>query len=374
MNIDYIKQIMDEELGNEFLLDQNSLFRGKLVYYVPRTHISLEQIQRKKEELYNRYRIVTALESDNMYYILRVLGVAQEKPHKTKIWLHAILVLLTVFTTSAAGALLRGHLFWEGWRQFLIGLPYSLALLSILTAHELGHYVTALKHKVKATLPYYIPFFIPAFNLGTMGAFIKILSPIPDRKALLKIGIMGPIAGFILTLIFLIVGYATLPDVEGIRAYIETIHPLNGQPEPGTNLILGKSVLIWFFNDVIAGGRLPMNEMYHFPFIFAGWVGLLVTAINLMPIGQLDGGHISYALFGPKAKYISFLTFGMLILLNFFSLNYLIWTLLIFFIVKFRHPPTLNDYIPLSRTERILGYVGYIIFIISFIPMPLMIT
>jgi membrane-associated protease RseP (regulator of RpoE activity) len=117
-----------------------------------------------------------------------------------------------------------------------------------------------------------------------------------------------------------------------------------------------------------------MNEMYHFPFIFAGWVGLLVTAINLMPIGQLDGGHISYALFGPKAKYISFLTFGMLILLNFFSLNYLIWTLLIFFIVKFRHPPTLNDYIPLSRTERILGYVGYIIFIISFIPMPLMIT
>ncbi len=319
MNIDYIKQIMDEELGNEFLLDQNSLFRGKLVYYVPRTHISLEQIQRKKEELYNRYRIVTALESDNMYYILRVLGVAQEKPHKTKIWLHAILVLLTVFTTSAAGALLRGHLFWEGWRQFLIGL-------------------------------------------------------IPDRKALLKIGIMGPIAGFILTLIFLIVGYATLPDVEGIRAYIETIHPLNGQPEPGTNLILGKSVLIWFFNDVIAGGRLPMNEMYHFPFIFAGWVGLLVTAINLMPIGQLDGGHISYALFGPKAKYISFLTFGMLILLNFFSLNYLIWTLLIFFIVKFRHPPTLNDYIPLSRTERILGYVGYIIFIISFIPMPLMIT
>lgn len=374
MDFDAVKNIMEEILGEKFLLDQSSLLRGKLIFYAPKNEIELEELQEKQNYLLEKYDIVSQIEEDDLYYIIKLKGIIPTSLRKNRYWLHILLFFLTVITTTAAGAILRGHLFWEGWREFSLGLPYAFALLLILTSHEMGHYITAIRHGVKATLPYYVPFFIPTFNLGTMGAFIKILSPIPDRKALLKIGINGPIAGFVMTLLFLIIGYLKLPDEAGIRAYIETIHPITNNPAPGTNLILGKSILIWIFNDLIAGSRLPMNEMYHFPFIFAGWVGLLVTAINLMPIGQLDGGHVSYALFGKKAKYISFITFGLLIILNFFSLNYLVWTLLIFFIVKFKHPPTLNDFMPLSRTEKILGYLGYIIFILAFIPMPLNIT
>ncbi|GAB4169640.1 MAG: hypothetical protein Kow00108_03340 [Calditrichia bacterium] len=371
---DEIRTIMEKELGQQFLLDQSSLFQGKLVFFAPRKNIDIHTIFELQRKLMDTYQIFTQIDTDDLYYILQYKGKLNIKSKKTKYWLHSLLFLLTLFTTTATGAILRGHFFWEGWNEFLLGLPYAFALLTILTAHEMGHYLFAIKNRVKATLPYYIPFFIPAFNLGTMGAFIKIQSPILDRRSLLKIGIMGPIAGFIFTLLFLLVGYLSLPDEQGIWAYIQTIHPINGQPEPGTNLILGKSILFWFFNDVLAGGRLPMNEIYHFPFIFAGWVGLLVTAINLMPIGQLDGGHISYALFGNKSGLISAITFAFLILLNFFSLNYLVWTLLIFFIVKFRHPPTLNDYITLTPGEKILGIFGYIIFILAFIPMPFSIT
>lgn len=373
MDLGTIREIMQEELGLYYQSDTASFLGNKLVFYVPKNLENLEDLLVKQRNLLQKYGIYTQVDQDDLYYLVYFKGVLkQEKPAKVPL-IHIALFLVTLFTTTATGAMLRGKWFWEGWDVFLTGIPYGFSLLFILTTHELGHYITAIRHRIRATLPYYIPFFIPAFNLGTFGAFIKIKSPIPNRKVLLYVGMYGPLSGFVASLVILSIGYAMLPDWEGIKAYIETIHPYTGNVEPGTNLILGKSLLIWFFNDFLSGGRLPMNEMYHFPFIFAGWVGLLVTAINLMPIGQLDGGHISYALFGEKARYISFFTFGLLIVLNFYSLNYLIWTLLIFFIVRFRHPPTLNDFIPLSMKERLLGYLGYLIFILTFVPMPLQI-
>jgi membrane-associated protease RseP (regulator of RpoE activity) len=229
-------------------------------------------------------------------------------------------------------------------------------------------------YKMQVTLPYFIPLFLPAFHPGTMGAFIKMRSTVPNKKALFDIGIAGPAAGLIMSVIFLAVGFNRLPDESGIWQYISTIHPLD---EPGgVNLILGGNVLFDFLVDFFEAGHLPMNEIYHFPFIFAGWIGLLVTALNLMPIGQLDGGHITYSMFGDKARLIAMFSFVFLIMLNvylissFNSYAWILWPVLIFFFIKFRHPPTKDNSIELDLKRKILGWIAYIIFCICFSPIP----
>jgi membrane-associated protease RseP (regulator of RpoE activity) len=249
------------------------------------------------------------------------------------------------------------------------GLPYAFAILLILGAHELGHYYYAFKNKMYATLPYFIPFFFPGFLLGTFGAFIKIKSPIPDKRALFDVGIAGPLAGLVVSIFFLIYGFATLPDLEGVIEYVSQIHEWS--PDGSGALTLGSSLMFRLIAQVFGGTHLPMYEMYHFPFIFAGWVGLLVTALNLMPIGQLDGGHISYALMGKKAKIIAIGAFIALALLNFYATNWILWTILILFVIKLKHPPTLNDSIELDQNRKILGWSSYLIFILCFSPMPI---
>jgi membrane-associated protease RseP (regulator of RpoE activity) len=133
---------------------------------------------------------------------------------------------------------------------------------------------------------------------------------------------------------------------------------------------LGSSILFDFIKSIMGAEYLPMWEIYHFPYIFAGWIGLFVTALNLMPIGQLDGGHISYAMFGKKAKIIAIIAFIALALLNLYSSNWLLWTILIFFVIRLKHPPTMDDTIELDENRKILGYVSYVIFITCFSPNP----
>jgi len=202
------------------------------------------------------------------------------------------------------------------------------------------------------------------------GDFVK------NRLALLDVGAAGPLAGFVVSLFFLIIGYGNLPDQQGIIRFVETIHPWNMNGE-GLNLVLGKSLLFSFFNDVLAGGRLPMNEIYHFPFIFAGWIGFLVTAINLIPIGQLDGGHILYALVEKRARLFGILAFSLLFVLNFvlivqyFSFVWVLWIVLIFVLIGFRHPPTVNDTLQLTQKRMIIGWICLFLFILCFPPLPL---
>lgn len=214
---------------------------------------------------------------------------------------------MTVITTTLTGAMLKGKDPFASWADFSVGFSYSFALLTILLSHEMGHYLAARYYKIDVTLPYFIPLFLPAFHPGTLGAFIKMRSPMPHKKALFDVGVAGPLAGFGVSLIFLIIGFSRLPDTPGIYAYIEQIHPLDDQH--GINLILGNTLLYDWLGSFFGADRLPMNEVYHFPFIFAAWFGLLVTAINLMPIGQLDGGHITYAMFGDRARYIALSAF-----------------------------------------------------------------
>ena len=321
--------------------------------------------------------------------------VDQPLKHK-KVWINILLFFITVMTTTMIGASNLGYSAWEALTtnfpnlfagqlsEILPGWKYSFAVLLILTAHEFGHYFAARWHKMHVSLPYYIPLPIPPqiFNFGTMGAFIKIKSPIPNRRALMDVAIGGPIAGFVFCLFFLAYGYLSLPPAEVVQAQVDAVHIRMGltpeMTQDGITLTLGKSLLFAFFNDLLGAGKVPMSEVYHFPYIFAGWVGRLVTAINLLPIGPLDGGHIVYALFGAQAKKISQVAFwslgGLTVVLSFFlGMLVLMWIplMILLKLIGLRHPPTMNDYMILNKERRWLGWLCIGIFIVSFMPLPI---
>ncbi|MBN2572469.1 MAG: site-2 protease family protein [Ignavibacteriales bacterium] len=272
--------------------------------------------------------------------------------------------------------------------SFLRGLPYSLSIIFIITFHEFGHYFAARYHKVDATLPYYIPFPpIPGFlNFGTMGAVIRTRSAIQNNKAMFDIGVAGPIAGFIASLIVLIIGYSFLPSID----YLLNIHPDYFSPDYGKNYInleFGNTLLFSFFREIFSQpGQFipPMSEIYHYPYLCVGWFGLLITAMNLLPVGQLDGGHIIYSMFGQKKQeIISTITMIGLVLLSvtgfidmYLGLNlnigwpgWIIWALLLYFVIKIKHPLIAN-FNPLDKKRQTVGYFAIIIFILSFSPMP----
>jgi len=260
----------------------------------------------------------------------------------------------------------------------------------MISFHEFGHYFAAKYHKVKATLPFYIPFPpIPYFiNFGTMGAVIKTKSPVKTKKAMFDIGVAGPIAGFIFCIAILIYGFLNLPGEE----YILTIHPDYFNPEYGKDLIalvFGDSILFstlkWIF---VNQGQFfpPMSEIYHYPYVCVGWFGLFITSMNLIPVGQLDGGHISYSLFGKENHYkISVIAFSFLFIFGIVGLidtilefNYgigwagwLFWALVLFFVIKLKHPP-IADTQELDKRRRYVGYFSLFILVISFSPTPIM--
>jgi len=373
MNKEQLDQI-DRIVSELFKPDYLARVRGKLIYRADEREVDPEAISEVTQRLL-LLGFASQITQKNGDILLRVYPYSSElAPLRWRI--NLLLFVATIFTTMAAGAILQGKDIFSDFSLITAGWQYSLAVMIILTSHEMGHFLAGRYHKVNVTLPYYIPIFFPQFNFGTMGAFIKIKSPIPNRRALLDIGIAGPLAGLFFSLFFLTWGYARLPNYEGIIAYVERIHPWNAG-NSGVNLVLGKSLIFSFFNDLIAGGRLPMNEVYHFPFIFAGWIGLLVTAINLMPIGQLDGGHILYSLLKGRARQMGVLAFVGLLTLNFYliyqylSFIWVLWILLVFFLIGFRHPPTLDDEEGLTPRRRLLGWLSMIIFLLSFIPLPI---
>ena len=283
--------------------------------------------------------------------------------------INVVLVIITFITTTLTGAMLRGKDPFTGLEEFSHGFPYAISIMAILLAHELGHYLSALKYRIHATWPYFIPFFIPYFSFGTLGAFIKMKSPIPNKTALFDVGVAGPLAGFVMSLFFLLLGFSQLPDAAGVQAYVEQIHEWSETGEGA--LTLGNSILFDFIRNLMGGTHLPMYEIYHFPFIFAGWAGFLVTSLNLMPIGQLDGGHISYALLGQKARYVAVVAFLALALLNLYATNWLLWTILVLFVIRLKHPPTMDDSDDLDQNRRMIAWVSYIIFITCFPPKPI---
>ncbi|MEW6510642.1 MAG: site-2 protease family protein [Bacteroidota bacterium] len=306
-----------------------------------------------------------------------------------RLLIHATLFILTFLTTTLAGVQWLNRDPYE-IANFDSGLTYAIPLLAILLSHEFGHYIAARYHGVSATLPYFLPF--PAFlfgiaPFGTLGAVIRIQSRIESRKSLFDIGSAGPVAGFVVSLIILIVGFRTLPNLE----YLYTIHPeyrsMAGIPESG--LTFGGNILLTLLSKSLApSGSFvpPMNEIYHYPFLCVGWFGMLVTAMNLIPVGQLDGGHITYAMFGSmhhRISQISLLVLVVLGTLGFLPLiginlvigwsGWLFWALVLALLIRsrrFERPP-LDDLSPLTPGRKLVGWLCVVIFVTTFIPVPI---
>ena len=368
----------------------------------------------------------------------------EEENKKDKIWLHITLFVVTVATTTFTGAYWRyGKSIWqEGgytWEDFSTGFAFSFPLLLALTVHEFGHYFTARYYKVKASLPYFIPFWFLDIlpTMGTMGAVIRIRQMIQSRKQHFDIGIAGPLAGFVIALGVLYYGFTNLPPQE----YIYEIHPEylemgsdweeEAFNQPG-QFYLGTNLLFLMFEEWVVDQpeRLPNAfEMYHYPWLFAGFLVLFFTALNLLPIGQLDGGHILYGLVGyRKHKLIATVIFMLMIywgglgfmeerdsdslmwslplsaLATFFlmgrlqmALNtklvivltvvlaqlltiyffpeirgysgYLLFALIFGRFLGVYHPPAIFDE-PLSTGRKVLGWLALLIFILCFSPEP----
>ena len=319
---------------------------------------------------------------------------------KQRLWLHIALFVLTYFTTTVAGVEWRGlSRDFTDLANLHLGLEYATLILAFLTAHEFGHFIAARIHGVDATLPFYIPF--PGYalgniNFGTFGAVIRTRSRVPSTKVMFDIGVAGPIAGFIVCVIILAIGFATLPPIS----YLQQIHP--GYPnmphQPGTiELAFGKTLFFSMMEKLFAnpnGYMPPMTEVYHYPMLCAGWFGLFVTALNLLPVGQIDGGHLTYTLLGKKLHGI----IGRLASVFLFSLSipailvnllnkppdwleslaipggetWFLWAIITSAVIRFRHPPTLEE-APLDLRRKIIGYATIVVFILCFTPSPLVV-
>jgi membrane-associated protease RseP (regulator of RpoE activity) len=270
-----------------------------------------------------------------------------------RVWIHVVLFLATLFTTLLAGSIQQGVNPFSQPRGWILGIPFSFTLMAILLTHEMGHYLTSRWHGVAASLPYFIP--APSF-IGTFGAFIRMTSPIMQKRALLDIGASGPIAGFVLSIAAVAVGlrYSTVLEAD-----------VNF---PGIGL--GSPLIFSLLSHLVIG---PVEEGYDVllhPVAFAGWIGLFVTALNLIPIGQLDGGHVAYAVFGHRHRIISILMIPALLILGYlYWPGWYLWAVLPL-IFGINHPPTRDAPYPIDRRRRRIGWLCLITCILCFTPHP----
>lgn len=295
--------------------------------------------------------------------------VRETARHRERWWLHLLLLVVTLLSTSIGGAAIAGTL--GSWWHFSLstlaaGLTFSLPLLGIFLAHESGHYVTARRYRVDASPPYFIPF--PAeFNLvGTMGAFIRLRSHIFDRRTLFDIGVAGPLAGVILTLPVLAVGLALSTPIA-IAPPAVAAHQVIMIGD--TVLGVGDSLLLVLLRHALA----PHGVLLLHPLAVAGWMGGFVTMLNLLPLAQLDGGHITYALFGERQRWIALAFWLALLPLGHLWIGWWVWAVLSLVIGRGQvgHPRVIAPERALPRGRRIVGYVTLAIFLLTFIPVPL---
>ncbi|MDH6097554.1 site-2 protease family protein [Anabaenopsis sp. FSS-46] len=276
------------------------------------------------------------------------------------------LLVATLITTTLVGGSIAGsdpqqlvsdpRIFWQA-------LPYSLGLMTILGIHELGHYLTARYYQIRATLPYFIP--LPFF-LGTFGAFIQMRSPVPHRKALFDVSIAGPLAGFVITLPILLWGLVNselvpLTDQAGLFNP-EALNPKS-------------SILLALLSKLALGSQLTSTSAINLhPLAIAGFLGLIVTALNLMPVGQLDGGHIVHAMFGQRtAMVIGQISRLLLLLLSLVQSGFLLWAIILF-LIPLIDEPALNDVTELDNKRDILGLMAMGLLVIIVLPLPQMLA
>jgi membrane-associated protease RseP (regulator of RpoE activity) len=283
-----------------------------------------------------------------------------------RVWLHALLFVLTIATTTLAGighyvafranfltppGTLSARLIWPG-------LYYSVTILAILGCHELGHYFACRYYDVDASLPFFLP--VPTPLTGTLGAFIRIREPIPAKRMLFDIGIAGPLAGFAVAVPALLLG-VSLSHVAKL-------------PPDFTGFELGEPLLFKLVSWLTWGSIPEGYSLNLHPIGFAAWFGLLATALNLFPVGQLDGGHICYAVFGRRSTYVTVVMVMVAIGLSFVSASWIVWTaLMVVMLLVFgpRHPRVFDEEVPLDRTRRWLALAAFVILGLCFTPAPI---
>lgn len=278
---------------------------------------------------------------------------------KGNLWINRVLLAITFVTTTLAGTLLwseyAGAANWLTAENVLYGAVFfALPLMAILGVHELSHYIASKRHGVDASLPYFIPS-IPPF--GTFGAFISMRDPMPNRKALVDIGIAGPLGGLAVTI-----------PVALIGLYLTA----NGHAVSGA--VGDSGVMAIFIQPMyqLLAMFVPLNEgMALHPTAFAAWVGFLVTAINLLPVGQLDGGHVARGLLGEKAKYLGYGTFVFLAVMTLFYDGWFLFAMLVF-LLGLKHPAPLNDVTKIDKRSVVLGVAGLVVLAVTFVPQPIM--
>ena len=282
-------------------------------------------------------------------------GLIDPKPSNPLI--NLVLFLATLVSVLAVGALNEGADLLNDPLSFTLGLPFAFSFLAILLAHEFGHYFAAKYHKVAVTLPYFIPF--PTI-WGTFGAFIQLRSPTLNKRQLFDVGVAGPLAGLVVTVPVLFAGLM-----------MSHTQPL---PVGESYMLEGNSIFYWLSKYIVFHRVLPADgvDVFLHPLAWAGWSGLLVTAFNLFPVGQLDGGHVAYVLFGKHAKRMGYVVVAAMVAVGFFFWQgWLFWALMIFLIIGTGHPPPLNELAPLGAKRKALGYAVIVIFALLFVPNPL---
>lgn len=355
---------------------------------------SMEAYDQLSKDLINHNFTPLFREGNNQDVIQLVAGVARPKP--TNPWNNLILFILTFLSMLFTGAMNEysgpadpslSEWLWETILNIGQGIPFAVSLLAILFAHEFGHYLAARYHKTAVTLPYFIP--LPIIGgFGTLGAYIRLKEPPKNKRVLLDIGIAGPLAGLVVAIPVVLYGLSLSPittldlapgtgfNLEGNSIiYLLSKYIINGELLPAPMSYEGLNPILYWLRYYFTGLPIPIGgrDVLLHPIAWAGWAGLLVTALNLIPAGQLDGGHAIFVLIGKKTENIRPFVLMGLILLGFLYAGWWLWALIIYSLGRY-HAEPLDQITPLDPTRKALAVLMILIFLLVFTPVPLRIV
>jgi membrane-associated protease RseP (regulator of RpoE activity) len=361
-------ELLKREIGQHFPFYDLRFDANTAAFYCRIDEETLEEKFDSLRESLKEKGYIPMLRYKKGEHIIYIRKKLQKK--EKSIWVNIVLLIATIITTVITGSLIyQNHSdLWEvpniieviNIENLFFGtILFALPLLSILFIHEMGHYFISKKHGISTSLPFFLPIppIVPGFNIGTFGAIISSREPMPNKKALMDIGIAGPLAGFLVALPITIIGIAT-------SEIIFTPEISSGETVFGTSFLF--LLLGYVIHNIPFGTEFAMNMN---PVAFAGWVGLLITAINLFPAGQLDGGHIFRAFLGEKQKYASWIAVFIMIFTG-----WIFFAFIIIFIIGIVHPPPLNDSTKIDMKRQLLFFVAVAILILCYIPYPIYIN
>jgi membrane-associated protease RseP (regulator of RpoE activity) len=358
------EELLRRSIEDIFVVEEHQITGGAIVYrgrlWQPPTR-ALEALESRLRPL----GFTPFLRQDGDRIVLQALPLAEPGAFR-RVGLNVALFLLTCLSTLLAGAAFTGSPTFDTFRTtwmgtlFLSGVPFAATLLAILGVHEFGHYFTARHYRATVSLPYFIPAPPPLFLFGTLGAIIQMRSPTRSRNALFDIAAAGPIAGLVVAVPALLLGLAW-----------SAVVPM----PPDGHVVFGQSILLRWLVEARFGSIPEGMMLYTHPIADAAWAGFFVTALNLFPVGQLDGGRIAYALFGRRHRLVGMLTVGATLALGLItqSPNWFVWAALVIFLIGFHHSPPLDDVTPLSPARRVVGALCLILFVLLIPPIPIQI-